>query len=75
MLTSTLGVVAVAALALLAFGVLNPVLALIIVVLAGTPFVLAAVGGIFGRAASRQVTSGPSVPSTRDASYDPTERS
>lgn len=74
MLTSTLGVVGLAALVLLAFGVLNPVLALIVVVLAGLPFVLALVGGLFRSASSTVAETGPRVPSTGEASYDPVER-
>ncbi len=70
MLASTL-VVGFAALLMLALGVLNPVLALIVVALALIPLALILAGGLFKHASAIVPKQGPSVPSSAEASYDP----
>ncbi len=74
MLTSALAVVAVLALILLAFGALNPLLLGAVLVLALVPLTLRLLVGVFGRSASQTTSTGPRVPSTSEAAYDPVER-
>jgi hypothetical protein len=71
--TAALGVVAVLALVLLAIGVVNPFIPLIVFALAALPLAAKLLGSMFEHAAPSPAERGssPAVPSTREASYDP----
>ncbi len=74
MLTSSLGVAGVAVLILLALGVLNPMIAVGVVLLLALPLVLRGVLGLFKHASPPVTGEGQRIPTTREASYDPVER-
>ncbi len=74
MLTTALAVVAVVALIMLGFGIMNPLLLGAVLVLALVPLTLRLLVSAFGRAGSQTTSTGPRVPSTSEAAYDPVER-
>ena len=72
MAASVLFVAGLIGLALVATGVVAPLLMIPIVVLAMLPLALGIVGKIFaGSQPTVDASTGPAVPSTRQASYDP----
>jgi hypothetical protein len=77
---SGLAVVGVIALLLLGLGVISPILGAVVAIVAILPLVLMLIGRTFRHVGvgANAGTTGPAVPSTREASYepvaDPTER-
>ena len=72
MVDSVLGTIAFLALATLAVGIVNPAIPLVVLALAGVPFTLLLLGRAFKHVGvNAGTTAGPSVPSTREASYEP----
>ena len=73
MVDSVLAVVALIAIGLLAAGVLNPVIAIILIVLAGGPLMVLLAGRLFKNAGATPSAAGtgPNVASTGEASYQP----
>ena len=72
MAASTLGAVAAIALVVLLLGVINPWIPAAVLVLAIVPLGVLLLGRLFKHAApTTSGGAGPSVPSTREASYDP----
>ena len=72
MAASVLFVAGLIGLALVATGVIAPLLLVPIVILAMLPLALGVVGRLFAHTSPTvDATSGPATPSTRQASYDP----
>ena len=72
MAASVLGVAGVIGLALVLAGVLNPLLLIPIIILAALPLALGVLGKLFANSQPTvDASTGPAVPSTRQASYDP----
>ncbi len=75
MAASTFGAAGVIALILLAFGVINPIIVPLILILAALPLVLRGALGLFKHAGgSPGRETSPAVPTTSQAAYDPVER-
>ena len=80
MLASTFGAVAVIAIFALVLGIINPIIAVAVLVIALLPLVLMMTGRLFkhapggAQAGTSSLSGGPSVPSSADASYDPVAR-
>ncbi len=72
MAASVLGVAGIIGLALVLAGVLNPLLLVPIIVLASLPLAIGALGKLFSHTnPTVDASTGPGVPTTRQASYDP----
>jgi hypothetical protein len=72
MAASVLGVAGLIGLALVLAGVLNPLLIVPIIVLAAFPLALGVLGKLFANTSPTvDATTGPGVPTSRQASYDP----
>jgi hypothetical protein len=72
MAASVLGVAGLVGLALVLAGILNPLLLIPIIVLAAVPLALGVVGKIFANSQPTvDASTGPAVPSSAQASYDP----
>ncbi len=72
MAASVLGVAGLIGLALVLAGVLNPLLIVPIIVLAAFPLALGVLGKLFSNTSPTvDASTGPAVPTSRQASYDP----